>query len=108
VACPQCVRVRVVSPEAVHHLRQVPGFQVLGADGEVIEGMAEPEALAQLREHRLVQDVRVRVARVAAPEPLEPWLASLVNGLMELARQPAVQVGLALLVARFTLGRTGR
>lgn len=93
-------------PEAVHQLRQLPGLQVLSAEGTLVQGMADPGLLDQLREHRLVRGVEVTPG-VPPPERLEPWAASLATGLVELLHQPGVQLLLLLGAARLWLGRRG-
>jgi hypothetical protein len=94
------VRIRLAVPEAVHQLQHVPGLQVLSAEGKTVDAVADPGALAHLRDMPLVRDLRVRVAQVAPQEPVEPLLATVGHGLVELLRQPEVQVLLLLLGLR--------
>lgn len=103
--CSQCVRIRVAVPEAVNQVRNLPGLQVLGAEGTLVEGMADRAVLEQLRGHRLVKSVEVRSERTGpAPEQLEPLVASLVSGLVDLLHQPGVQVVLLIAAVRLALG----
>lgn len=102
--CSQCVRIRLAVPEAVHQLRNVPGLEILGAEGSVVEGRVDPAALEQLRLNRLVKTVEVRAPARVAPEQLEPLAASLVTGLVELLHQPGIQVILLIAAVRLALG----
>lgn len=104
-SCPQCVRIRVVVPEAVHQLSQLPGLSVLSSDGSTVQAMATPEIVEQLRGHRLIREVQVQPTPAAQAEGLEPWGASIGNGLVELLHQPAVQIGLLALFLRLLVGR---
>jgi hypothetical protein len=104
-SCSQCVRIRVAVPEAVNQLRNLPGLQVLGAEGTLVEGMADRAALEQLRGHRLVKGVEVTAGGVqVAREQLEPLMASLVNGLVELLHEPGIQLVLLAAALRLALG----
>lgn len=103
--CGKCVRVRLAVPEAAHHLTSVPGFTLSGVQGRLAEGFADAGAVERLRQHRLVRGVQVLGQGSLPPERLEPWAASLLNGLGEFLRQPAVVAGLLLLLLGSTLGR---
>lgn len=104
-SCSQCVRIRLAVPEAVNQIRNLPGLQVLGAEGTLVEGVADRAVLEQLRGHRLVKGVEVKAGGVqVAPEQLEPLAASLVNGLVELLHEPGVQVVLLIAAVRLALG----
>lgn len=95
-ACAQCVRVRLMVPEAVHQLSLLPGLHLSGTSGNLAEGMATPDALASLRAHGLVRSVEVLPTRVA-PEQLEPMTATVGNGLMALFAEAAPKLLLVLL-----------
>jgi hypothetical protein len=105
-SCGKCVRVRLAVPEAAHHLTSVPGFTLGEVHGRLAEGIADAGAVERLRQHRLVKGVQVLGQGSLPPERLEPLAASLLNGLVELLRQPAVMAALLLLLLGGTLRRS--
>lgn len=103
-SCAQCVRVRLAVPEAIHQIERMPGIHILGREEGSLDIIADAAAIEQLRGNRLVREVSPPKMPAAFPERLEPWAATIGNGLVELLHQPAVQLGLLALFLRFLFG----
>jgi len=101
--CPQCVRVRLAVPEAVHQVGRIPGVHVERSDGILAQGYADAAGVSRLRAHRLVKGVEV-LGQARLPEPIEPVTATIGHAVVEFLHQPWVQVGLVALFLKLMQG----